>query len=404
MSEQGWKRLTAGAPWFAAGGNYPIAAYSEFMPPPRLGEKPYGDGDEGLFDAADPWGWRITEYEEALELQPGLLQIASQLLHALRHLARGEPAHGIAAGKLRDNPFWPAELHAAGAPPQERCTLLLPLALSRTQDDKGRVRWTLFGASEDGPGRAFWRGFFVAPRRELPAEWAIGFLRRLLAAAYQEPLGRLGDLRRAGLRIYSSPDYALLPQWDEGPLPRWSEPYRWQPGQSLRGVRWLLTFCPLTRLPAAVRRGVLGGRVALAAVSGQPAVLRRAGVLENGKGIAPGRANSPAALAPAARGPVGNSHSAVRLDARGSPGRSSASRFRPDPRRASAERTAGRASIVIMTNSPKSPPARTSSPTSFSAPPPPTSDSMANRWPAIRKSGRKTSACSWTVRGLGPPN
>ena len=30
---------------------------------------------------------------------------------------------------------------------------------------------------------AFWRGFFAAPRRELPAEWAIGFFRRLLAAA-----------------------------------------------------------------------------------------------------------------------------------------------------------------------------------------------------------------------------
>ena len=156
----------------------------------------------------------------------------------------------------------------------------MPLALSRTQDDKGRVRWTLFGASEDGPGRAFWRGFFVAPRRELPAEWAIGFLRRLLAAAYQEPLGRLGDLRRAGLRIYSSPDYALLPQWDEGPLPRWSEPYRWQPGQSLRGVRWLLTFCPLTRLPAAVRRAYSAGELHLLpfpgslALFGAPAYLK----------------------------------------------------------------------------------------------------------------------------------
>ena len=48
------------------------------------------------------------------------------------------------------------------------------------------------------------------------------FLRRLLAAAYDEPLGRLADLRRAGLRIYSSPDYALLPSWDEEPLPSWT--------------------------------------------------------------------------------------------------------------------------------------------------------------------------------------
>ena len=150
-----------------------------------------------------------------------------------------------------------------GGSAQERCTLLLPLALSRTQDDKGRVRWTLFGGSEEGPGRAFWRGFFAAPRGELSADWAIGFLRRLLAAVYGEPPAGLGDLRRAGLRIYSSPDYALLPHWDEGPLPRWTEPYRWKPGQSLRGVRWLLTFCPLARLPAAVRRAYLAGELHL---------------------------------------------------------------------------------------------------------------------------------------------
>ena len=41
MPAQGWKRLLAGAPWFRGAGNYPIAAYSEFMPPPRLGPKPY---------------------------------------------------------------------------------------------------------------------------------------------------------------------------------------------------------------------------------------------------------------------------------------------------------------------------------------------------------------------------
>ena len=29
-------------PWFEGEGNYPIPAYSEFMPPPRVGRKPYG--------------------------------------------------------------------------------------------------------------------------------------------------------------------------------------------------------------------------------------------------------------------------------------------------------------------------------------------------------------------------
>ncbi len=167
MPEQGWKRLTVGGPWFRGPGKYPIVAYSEFMPPPRLGRKPYDRDEEEIdahvFDPADPWGWRISEYEEALELQPGLLHVAELLLGVLRHLGHGEPAHGIARNKLRENPYWPESLHEKGAPAQERYVTLMPLALSRTQDDKGRVRWTLFGASHQGPGRAFWRGFY--PRR-----------------------------------------------------------------------------------------------------------------------------------------------------------------------------------------------------------------------------------------------
>jgi len=37
MPLQGWKRLLAGAPWFRGRGKYTIRAYSEFLPPPRLG-------------------------------------------------------------------------------------------------------------------------------------------------------------------------------------------------------------------------------------------------------------------------------------------------------------------------------------------------------------------------------
>ncbi|MGO8690059.1 MAG: M28 family metallopeptidase [Thermoguttaceae bacterium] len=267
MAEQGWKRLTTGAAWFRSPGEYPIAAYSEFMPPPRLGRKPYDRPDDPasaeVFDPADPWGWKISAYEEALELQPGLLHVGEELLGVLRHLGRGEAAHGIARYKLRDNPYWPEALDRRGAPPGERYVVLLSLALSRTQDDKGRVRWTLFGASHLGPGRAFWRGFFAAPRRELPAPWGENFLGRLLAAAYEESSTAPADLRRAGLRIYSSPDYAPLPAWAEGPLPSWTAPYRWSPGQSLRGVRYLLSFCPFPRLPAAVQRRYLAGELHL---------------------------------------------------------------------------------------------------------------------------------------------
>ena len=95
-----------------------------------------------------------------LELRPGLEQVGRQLVEALVRLARGRPGHGIAPKKLLDNPYWPLRLaEKAGQLPHERFVVLAPLALSRTQDDKGRVRWTLFGGSEQGPERAFWKSF-----------------------------------------------------------------------------------------------------------------------------------------------------------------------------------------------------------------------------------------------------
>src|SRR5262249_49883670 len=156
-----------------------------FMPPPRLGVKPYGTNDGFPFSDDDPFGWPVTEYQEHYELRPGLEQVGKQILHALVKLAKGDPGHGIGQAKLIGNPAWPQHLAAkVGHLHHERYVVLLPLALSRTQDDKGRVRWTLFGGSEQGPAKAFWRSFHDAPKRERPAEEALGFFRRLLYEAY----------------------------------------------------------------------------------------------------------------------------------------------------------------------------------------------------------------------------
>src|SRR5947209_9503744 len=133
MPTPGWKQLLEGWPSFREEGRYPIAAYSEFMPPPHLGLKAYGADDVLLLDEQDPWGWHVTEYEEAFELRPGLEKIAHQLVGSLVHLGNGRPAHGIAKAKLTDNPYWPPELaEQAGKLAHERYVVLLPLALSRT--------------------------------------------------------------------------------------------------------------------------------------------------------------------------------------------------------------------------------------------------------------------------------
>ena len=90
MSTLGWKTLLDGAPWFQGENAYPLAAYSEYMPPPRLGQRPYPHAPRDLLPFADddPYGWQIDEFEEALELRPGLEQVGRQLVQALAAGAR----------------------------------------------------------------------------------------------------------------------------------------------------------------------------------------------------------------------------------------------------------------------------------------------------------------------------
>jgi hypothetical protein len=264
MAPLGWKQLLKGWPWFRGSGSYPIAAYSEFLPPPRLGRKPYGEPEPLPFADGDQWGWQVSEYEEAREFRPGLARIAQEIVGSLYRLGSGQPTHSVSRGTLGDNPYWPETLaHAAGRLEHERYVVLLPLALSRTQDDKGRVHWTLFGNSEQGPAQAFWRGFFTAPNQELPEEKALGFFRRLLQTVYEVPEAKLADLRRAGLRILPAQDDPAFPFWREEPLPSWTKPLLWGKGQSVSAVKYLLTFRPFSQLPAAVQKAYLAGTLHL---------------------------------------------------------------------------------------------------------------------------------------------
>jgi hypothetical protein len=281
----GWEQLLPPGPWYRQPGAYPIPAYSELMPPPPVGRRAYGGArDAVLFADGDPWGWRVTEYEEAFELRPGLAHLAAELLGALQRLGRREGGHGIGRTKLRHNPFWPEPLASAGAPPQERYLALAPLALARTQDDKGRVRWTLFGASEQGPARPFWRGFFAAPGEETDAVAALAFCRRLTGAG--NPAVGTGMSAAAATRELLALGFRILPGgvegWREGggdlpgglesrdlgfwraePLPSWTEPLLWREEQPASEVRHLLTFRPFAGLPEAVRRAYLAGELQL---------------------------------------------------------------------------------------------------------------------------------------------
>src|SRR5207302_6640532 len=110
-------------------------------------------------------------------------------------LVDGNTDKGLADCDGWPSPCWPPGWAAEPRLPHERCVTLSPLGLSKTQDDKGRVRWTLFGNSEQGPGRAFWKSFWTAPKKELPADEAVAFFCRLLKAVYGEEAEGAAGLR-----------------------------------------------------------------------------------------------------------------------------------------------------------------------------------------------------------------
>ncbi len=258
-SSDGWHKLMEGYPWFEGEGHFPIPAYSEFMPPPYLGRTPYGELDTALLSKDDPFGWKISELEEEYELKPGLEHIARQVMEQLLKLGQGQPAYlieGHQGQNMQGNPYWPPELAArAGRLAHERYVILLPLALSRTQDDKGRIRWTYFGGSEQGPEQPFWKSFYRAPGQELPPQEAVSFFARLLSSAYDELISDATGLLAAGFRI--------LPTSLEDQLPSWTQPFRVNDQAAWSEIRYLLTFRPFGSLPPGVKERYYAGTLAL---------------------------------------------------------------------------------------------------------------------------------------------
>ena len=254
----GWNKLLAGFPWFKCEGCYPLTAYSEFMPPPLVGRKPYGKPDYRLIDRNDPYGWNISEIEEEYELKPGIEHVGQQIMSSLIKLGKGETEHfisGHGGENLKNNPYWPQELSdKAGSLSQERFVALLPLMLSRTQDDKGRVIWTLFGNSIHDPEETFWKSFFTAPGVEISATDSLSFFVALLANAYCEKLTDDKSLYNCGFRILPS---------DKAVLPAWTKEYIIKTDSAFSEVKYLLTFEPFSQLPEMIRQKYLAGKLNL---------------------------------------------------------------------------------------------------------------------------------------------
>jgi hypothetical protein len=268
QSSEGWKAFLDGFPWYGADNPYPLQAYSEFMPPLRTGINPVtGQIYPWVLGEEDPYGWIIPEREEEYQLVPGMENIGRQLMEHLVQLGTGTlpvALSGHGKSNLRENVFGPEELLSqAGKLGHERYVTLAPLALSKTKDDKGRIRWTFFGASEQGPEKPFWRSFFEAPGNELPEKNFLDLMQWIFREAYGRQVTDAGSLRSLGFRILASDGHFPVSSWDPGKLPSWTEHYLVRDEEDFSGVSYLLTFRPFGKLPSAVKEKYLSGTLHL---------------------------------------------------------------------------------------------------------------------------------------------
>src|SRR5690348_12972810 len=113
-----WDRIEAEArDAFVGAGRFPLPAYSESMPPPYVGIKPYAPERARAactFGCSHGAAVDLDEYEQAHDVDAGLDRIADHLVHELGALVRGE-RHALSQALLAGNPAWPAELADAAA-------------------------------------------------------------------------------------------------------------------------------------------------------------------------------------------------------------------------------------------------------------------------------------------------
>ncbi|MCX5844165.1 MAG: hypothetical protein NT022_10545, partial [Deltaproteobacteria bacterium] len=92
MAVQGWDTLLTDVPRYGKGDQFRIMAYSEMMPSPWIGWRPYGKDHPIPRNPEDPFTWLVNEREQIMELGPGLQLIARQVLPALERLDREQPS------------------------------------------------------------------------------------------------------------------------------------------------------------------------------------------------------------------------------------------------------------------------------------------------------------------------
>jgi hypothetical protein len=268
IKPEGWGIFHKGFPWFKGENKYPLPAYSEFMPAIKAGLNPStGDPHPWVFSEDDLYGWQIREIEEEYQLKPGMDRIGRQVMEHIIQLGKGKlPVHlaGHNRRNLTNNLFWPAELASfEGSLDHEQYVSFQPFSLSVTKDDKGRVNWTFFGASEQGPEKAFWNSFYESPGKEVPESKFISLMQWVFKHAYGKELKNGDHLKSLGFRILQSGDFYPIPYWKTENLPSWTRKYLVEDNDKFEHVNYLLTFRPYGHLPLIVKEKYIFGKIRL---------------------------------------------------------------------------------------------------------------------------------------------
>ena len=211
---------------------------------------------------------------------PDCRDIANQVMSHLLKFATNPASVSIAGmngRNLIDNPYWSPDLAARAAElARRRHVLLLALSLSKTQNDRGRVRWTMFGASEQGPEKAFWNSFYTAPRQEMPQRDSRAIVSRLLSEAFGVAT-RDSDELHGGFSRAAVGSTSTARTGCADPLPSWTQRFllSGRRASAGRAVRTDIQAIPCVT-GTDCERAYLDGRDRAAAEPVEPALLGHA--------------------------------------------------------------------------------------------------------------------------------
>ena len=70
MAGQGWDKLLTDVPRYGSAEHFRMTAYSEMMPAPLIGWRPYGSNHPAPRRPENPFAWLVSEREQVFELGP----------------------------------------------------------------------------------------------------------------------------------------------------------------------------------------------------------------------------------------------------------------------------------------------------------------------------------------------